>query len=79
MSKLQLKAARDSIGQKNFDYAQQICEDILEVEPANYTALVFSGLALKELERFEDSKTQYTKAIASQPTQILAYQVRWIH
>jgi tetratricopeptide (TPR) repeat protein len=74
MSKLQLKAARDAIAQKNFDYAEQLCEDILELDPEHYTALVFSGLALKELERFEESKQRYEKAIKIQPGQILAFQ-----
>jgi tetratricopeptide (TPR) repeat protein len=79
MSKLQLKAARDAIGQKNYDYACSLCEDILELDPENYTALVFSGAALKELERFDESKKQYQKAIKSQPKQLLAYQVISFH
>jgi Flp pilus assembly protein TadD len=74
MSKLQLKAARDAIAQKNFEYAEQLCEDILELDPEHYTALVFSGLALKELERFDESKQRYQMAIKLQPGQLLAFQ-----
>jgi Tfp pilus assembly protein PilF len=75
MSKLQLKAARDALAQKNFDYAEQICQDILEFDPLNYNALVFQGVSLKELERPQDAKRSYEKAIESSPKQFLAYQV----
>lgn len=47
---------------------------ILGKEHSNYNGLVFQGLCLTELGKYEESRDAYRKAIASQPTQALAYQ-----
>jgi tetratricopeptide (TPR) repeat protein len=73
--KQQLKVARDAIAQKNFDYANDLCENILENDPLNYNALVFAGLAQKELQNYEESLIKYRKATQIQPDNTLAYQV----
>ncbi|KAL2917247.1 Superkiller protein 3 [Polyrhizophydium stewartii] len=72
--KSQLKAAREAIAAKNFEYAESTCNDVLENDPGNYTALVFRGLALLSLERTDESLRSYEAAVAAAPSQPLAYQ-----
>ena len=42
----------------------------------NYTAHVFAGLAALELGRYRNAKEHYKSAVASQPTEQLAWKVR---
>ncbi|KAJ3317460.1 Tetratricopeptide repeat protein 37 [Boothiomyces sp. JEL0866] len=72
--KQQLKIAREAIAQKNFEYAQGLCETILENDPSNYNAAVFLGLACKELSLVNESRKAYETAIKISPLQTLAYQ-----
>lgn len=46
--KSKLKAARESIGHKNFSAARDAARQVLEYEPENYTAFVasFDAMAL---------------------------------
>ena len=71
--KTQLKAARNAIGDKNFEYCIEVCHQILENDAENYNALVFLGISLLETDQVEKSKAQYTKAIALNNNNILAY------
>ncbi|KAJ3336586.1 Tetratricopeptide repeat protein 37, partial [Kappamyces sp. JEL0680] len=72
--KTQLKAAREAIQGKNFEYGQQICQDILENDSDNYNALVFLGLCNVELNNLDESLKNYEKAISISPQLPLAYQ-----
>ncbi|KAJ3315870.1 Superkiller protein 3 [Boothiomyces sp. JEL0838] len=72
--KQQLKIAREAIAQKNFEYAQGLCETILENDPSNYNAAVFLGLACKEQSLVDQSRKAYETAIRISPSQALAYQ-----
>ncbi len=49
----------------------------LEADAENYNALVFAGLALHQLKCVKESVDVYRRAIASQPTQLLAWQVAY--
>ncbi|KAJ2999956.1 Superkiller protein 3 [Globomyces sp. JEL0801] len=72
--KTQLKAARDAINSKSYEYAQELCETILENDSSNYNACVFLGVAYQEQELFTKAIGIYEKAISISPTQPLAYQ-----
>ncbi|KAJ3268370.1 Superkiller protein 3 [Terramyces sp. JEL0728] len=72
--KQQLKIAREAISQKNFEYAQGLCETILENDPSSYNAAVFLGLACKEQSLVRESRKAYETAIKISPQQPLAYQ-----
>ena len=42
-AKLKLKAARDAIGEKNYEQAREAAVQVLDYEPDNYTACVLSS------------------------------------
>ncbi|KAF8504124.1 TPR-like protein [Gautieria morchelliformis] len=69
-----LKAARDSLGKKDYKAAEEAAAQVLEYEPANYNANVFLGLACLELGNHSRSEQAYSKAIESSPEQALAWQ-----
>lgn len=71
----QLKAAREAIQSKSFEYAREVSNQILVNDPSNYTGLVFLAVALQELEEIDEASVVYHRAIASNPTAMLAYQV----
>ena len=57
--KTQLKSAKEAIQSKNFEYAKQVCQDVLEGDKTNYNALVFLGLASKELGELKEAQNAY--------------------
>lgn len=69
-----LKASRDAIQSKDWDKAEIEAKQILEYEANHYNALVFRGLALLHLNRFDESEEAYRAATKAQPTQLLAWQ-----
>ena len=76
--KTQLKAAKEALSTKNYEYCKETCEAILENDRKNYHALVFLGLSQLNLEEYNESKIAFTKASTEQPDQVLAYQVIYL-
>ncbi|KAL5485002.1 SKI3 [Sanghuangporus weigelae] len=72
--KSKLKSARELIGKKDFAKARDATEEVLSYEPDNYNANVFLGLALLELQQFDQSEQAYLRATKAQPDQVLAWQ-----
>lgn len=72
-----IKAAREALDGKDYDYALQLCTDALEFEADNYFLLVFRAVALINCSKsdLEAALVSYTKATRSQPDNPLAYQV----
>ena len=52
------------------------CQAVLKLDKTNYTALVFIGKCATELNQADQSLMAYKKAIESDETQPLAWQVR---
>ncbi|PWN47052.1 TPR-like protein [Violaceomyces palustris] len=73
-AKQKLKQSRDAIQKKDWATAAQAASDVLESDSQNYNANVFLGLALLNLERYQESEKAYLDATASQPDQPLAWQ-----
>ncbi|RKO86174.1 hypothetical protein BDK51DRAFT_1701, partial [Blyttiomyces helicus] len=69
-----LKAARDDIAKKDYPAARQKCQDILDLDPTNYHALVYLGVAEEKEGRDAESEAAYRKAVAANPESPLAYQ-----
>ncbi|XP_072943727.1 superkiller complex protein 3-like [Epargyreus clarus] len=65
-----LKEARKFIDDKDFKSAQECCKNILRKDKQNYLALVLLG---KSLQDSDQAPLAYQKAIASKPTQPLAW------
>jgi Tfp pilus assembly protein PilF len=70
-----LKQCKKAITDREFEKARDLCNDILEEEPQNYNALVFSGLIYQHLNDIEKSELDYQKAIRLDLNQQLAWQV----
>ena len=73
--KIKLKGAREALDRKDFEFAREQCSQVLELDPANYNALVFLGLAEQNLVHYERSQEAYEKAIQVNAENLLAYQV----
>uniref|UniRef100_A0A8C4QPZ4 Tetratricopeptide repeat domain 37 n=1 Tax=Eptatretus burgeri TaxID=7764 RepID=A0A8C4QPZ4_EPTBU len=72
--KVSLKAARESIKNKDFKEALKHCKAVLQLDKTNYTAWVFVGLAAAETEQPQKAHEAYKKASEIEPGQLLAWQ-----
>ncbi|GAB1600098.1 tetratricopeptide repeat protein 37-like [Argonauta hians] len=72
--KSKLKAARESLKNKNYEEAETICKMILDFDTKNYNALVFWAVANSETMRSTEAISCYQKAIDINPNQALAWQ-----
>ncbi|PPQ64992.1 hypothetical protein CVT26_015701, partial [Gymnopilus dilepis] len=73
-AKPHLKAAREAISKKDYKTAKKEATLVLDYEPENYNALVFSALASLELGEYKESEQIYRKATELNPSQPLAWQ-----
>ncbi|KAK3788293.1 hypothetical protein RRG08_027026 [Elysia crispata] len=69
-----LKAARESIRNKEFKDAAKQCKTVLAADPNHYNALVFLGVTAEGLDDREQALKAYKKATQKQPDQLLAWQ-----
>lgn len=70
-----LKQARESIQQKDFAKALEICQnEILKVESDNFMGLVFAGKCAYEMAKYADAKIFFHKATQCEPTNLLGWQ-----
>ncbi|CAO1635800.1 unnamed protein product [Jaminaea pallidilutea] len=72
--KAKLKESRDAIQKKQWEEARQAAANVVEEDKSSYNGYVFLGLALLNLEQFDESEKAYLQAIELQPTQPLAFQ-----
>ncbi|XP_032848977.1 tetratricopeptide repeat protein 37 [Tyto alba] len=72
--KAALKSAREAIRNKEYKEALKHCKAVLKQEKNNYNAWVFIGLAAAELQKPDQAKGAYMKAIELEPDQLLAWQ-----
>ncbi|KAG0361729.1 Superkiller protein 3 [Podila minutissima] len=72
--KVNLKNAREAIGNKNYDDAVKWCQKVLDWESSNYNALVFLGVAYQNLGDAAKGEESFKKAIQSNPELPLARQ-----
>jgi superkiller protein 3 len=69
-----LKAARESIGKKEYEKALELTKKVLSFEPGNYNAQVFAGVSLLNLSRYQESENSYRAAISLNHVNPLAWQ-----
>jgi superkiller protein 3 len=69
-----LKAARESIANKNYAKALDLARKVLTFDPQNYNALVFAGVSLLNLSQFAESEASYRDAISASEMNPLAWQ-----
>lgn len=73
MSKSELKAVHKAIKAEQWQEAQDRSESILADDPANVSALLFSGLALQNLAQFKESFKAFQKAVEAAPDAAAGY------
>jgi superkiller protein 3 len=69
-----LKAARESIGKKEYEKALELVKKVLSFEPGNYNAQVFAGVSLLNLSRYQESENAHRTAISLNDANPLAWQ-----
>ncbi|KAH9058809.1 TPR-like protein [Lactarius vividus] len=69
-----LKAAKDALNKKDYQFAHDTSLQILEYEPDNYHAKIFYGLSSLELGRIDQSEQTFQSAIKLNPRQLLGWQ-----
>jgi tetratricopeptide (TPR) repeat protein len=72
-----LKEAHKSIDAKDYASALKYCQEVLEFDPKNYNALIFTGVSYANLNppQIEKSEDAYKNAIAIDDKKPLAWQV----
>jgi Tfp pilus assembly protein PilF len=72
-----LKEARKAIDLKDYETALKHCRQVLESDPKNYTALLFSGISYANLDppQIQKSEQSYKDAIVIDRNNPLAWQV----
>ncbi|KAL6064878.1 Tetratricopeptide repeat protein 37 [Balamuthia mandrillaris] len=69
-----VKAAREAIDNKEWREAMKQCKTALALDPSNYNACIFVGVAATELGQDARSEQAYRKAIEVDATKLLAWQ-----
>lgn len=74
VTKAALKAAKVALDKQEYDEANEQARKALAIDPNNYHANVFLGLALDKQNSNDDSEKAYQSATKSKPTEPLAWQ-----
>ncbi|PSN51235.1 Tetratricopeptide repeat protein 37 [Blattella germanica] len=69
-----LKSARESIKNKDFKTALQLCKNVLKYDRNNYNGLVLFGVALQDTDQKDQAPKAFRKAVEVSPKQSLAWQ-----
>ncbi|KAJ2745035.1 Superkiller protein 3 [Coemansia sp. BCRC 34301] len=72
--KAKLKSAKAAIAEKNYDYAYDLCHDLLEIDESNYNTHILLGVACQSLEKWDEGERIYNKAMTMPKANILAWQ-----
>ncbi|KAJ1987549.1 Superkiller protein 3 [Coemansia spiralis] len=72
--KTKLKAAKIAVTEKNYDYAYDLCHDLLELDEPNYNVYILLGISCQNLEKWDEGEKAYKKAIEMPKANILAWQ-----
>ncbi|KAJ2794614.1 Superkiller protein 3, partial [Coemansia furcata] len=72
--KAKLKAAKAAIAGKNYDYAYDLCHDLLEMDESNYNIHILLGVSCQNLEKWDEGERVYNKAMLMPKANVLAWQ-----
>ncbi|KAJ2059674.1 Superkiller protein 3 [Coemansia sp. S146] len=72
--KAKLKAAKTAIAEKNYDYAYDLCHDLLEMDESNYNIHILLGVSCQNMEKWDEGERVYNKAMAMPKANVLAWQ-----
>ncbi|KAJ2683555.1 Superkiller protein 3 [Coemansia spiralis] len=72
--KAKLKSAKTAIAEKNYDYAYDLCHDLLEMDSSNYNIHILLGVSCQNMEKWDEGERVYNKAMTMPKANILAWQ-----
>ncbi|KAJ2092060.1 Superkiller protein 3 [Coemansia sp. RSA 986] len=72
--KTKLKAAKAAVAEKSFDYAYDLCHDLLELDEANYNVHILLGVACQNLGKWDEGERVYKKAAEMPKANMLVWQ-----
>ncbi|ORX73721.1 hypothetical protein DL89DRAFT_2887 [Linderina pennispora] len=72
--KAKLKNAKSAIADKNYDYAYDLCHDLLELDDRNYNVHILLGVSCQHMEKWAEGEKVYRSAMAMPKANLLAWQ-----
>ncbi|KAJ1648364.1 Superkiller protein 3 [Coemansia asiatica] len=72
--KAKLKSAKAAVADRDYEYAYDLCQDLLELDAENYNVYIFLGVACQHLGKWTEGETAYEKAKSMPKANILAWQ-----
>ncbi|KAJ1835332.1 hypothetical protein LPJ63_001220 [Coemansia sp. RSA 2711] len=69
-----LKAAKAAVGEKNYDYAYDLCHDLLEMDRSNYNVYILLGVSCQHLGKYAEGEGTYAHAQTMPKANVLAWQ-----
>ncbi|KAJ2489025.1 Superkiller protein 3 [Coemansia sp. RSA 2050] len=72
--KAKLKSAKTAIAERNYDYAYDLCHDLLEMDESNYNIHILLGVSCQNMEKWDEGERVYHKAMTMPKANILAWQ-----
>ncbi|KAJ1950382.1 Superkiller protein 3, partial [Linderina macrospora] len=72
--KAKLKNAKSAIADKNYDYAYDLCHDLLELDDKNYNVHILLGVSCQHMEKWDEGEKVYRAAMSMPKANLLAWQ-----
>ncbi|KAJ1856040.1 Superkiller protein 3 [Coemansia sp. RSA 1822] len=72
--KAKLKAAKTAVAEKNYDYAYDLCHDLLELDASSYPVHILLGVSCQHLEKWSEGTSVYERAKLLPKANTLAWQ-----
>ncbi|KAJ2769545.1 Superkiller protein 3, partial [Coemansia nantahalensis] len=72
--KAKLKAAKEAVGSKNYEYAYDLCHDLLELDANNYNVHILLGVSCQHLCKWREGESVYARAMRMPKANTLAWQ-----
>ncbi|KAJ2802701.1 Superkiller protein 3, partial [Coemansia guatemalensis] len=72
--KAKLKSAKTAVAEKDYDYAYDLCHDLLELDADNYNVHILLGVSCQHMSKWSEGERVYQRAMEMPKANILAWQ-----
>lgn len=72
--KTKLKSAKTAVAEKNYEYAYDLCHDLLELDESNYNVHILLGVSCQHTGNWTEGERTYRTAMAMPKANIMAWQ-----
>ncbi|KAJ2721329.1 Superkiller protein 3 [Coemansia sp. Benny D115] len=69
-----MKAAKAAVADKDYEYAYELCHDLLDLDKSSYNAHILLGVACQHLKKWDEGEKIYLAAQGMSKANILAWQ-----